>query len=161
MKKVYLSLGSNCGNKKENIDCAINDIGKIYNVHIKSVSSKYLTEPFGTDTDSWFVNCAVEIETIIDPVTLLNELSSIEKRYGREWERETGYDRTIDIDILLYGDDIIAGKTLNVPHPELCKRRFVLVSLSEIAPEIIHPIERKTISCLLDECKDSKRVVQE
>ncbi|RMF95468.1 MAG: 2-amino-4-hydroxy-6-hydroxymethyldihydropteridine diphosphokinase [Candidatus Schekmanbacteria bacterium] len=160
MNKVYLSLGSNCGNKEENLNSAIEEISKIKNTEVKKISSKYLTEPYGYESSQWFLNCAVLIETSLLPDELLEALSSIEKKYGRTKERESGKDRTIDIDILLYENKIINERNLEVPHPRMCERRFVLEPLSEIASEIIHPVNGKKISHLLQICKDSKKVLK-
>jgi len=159
MQKVFLSIGSNIGNKTLNINNALeqidSDIGKILNV-----SSYYETEPWGFNTDDWFVNIALEIETDFNTENLLQKLQEIEKNLGRKHKSsKSGYSsRIIDIDILFYGNLIINKPFLQIPHKHLHKRIFVLKPLSEIAPGFIHSLLNKTINMLLDECEDYTKI---
>lgn len=119
-------------------------------------SSFYHTEPFGKREQGWFVNAVVEIRAALKPLALLELLQSVEKAMGRETEREKWGPRIIDLDILFYGQHIIDDRDLVIPHPELHRRRFVLVPLNEIAPYVIHPAfgvsVRGLLSRLQDEC---------
>ena len=124
------------------------------------MSSLYETEPLG-DAETWFVNAVVELETACEPGTLLDALLGIERAMGRE--RVAGRrwtSRTIDLDILLYDADVVAEPALAIPHPELHTRRFVLVPLAELAPDVVHPVLRRSIAELLATVDDPKRVTR-
>jgi 2-amino-4-hydroxy-6-hydroxymethyldihydropteridine diphosphokinase len=149
LKLVYLSLGSNVGNREHNLAQAIERLARLGDV--VSVSSFYETEPVGFTHQPWFLNCAVALETEKMPQQLLSAALRIEKDLGRH--RETAQPkgpRTIDIDILLFGNSVIDTPALTVPHPALHERRFVLEPLAEIAPDLRHPILKKTIRELRD-----------
>ena len=122
-------------------------------------SSVYETEPWGERSQEAFLNQIVEMETGLEPAALLNACRAIEDRLGRERAEKWGA-RTIDIDILLYGRRIINRKDLQIPHPRIQERRFVLVPLAEIAPDLRVPGMKRTISILLDECGDTGYVRQ-
>ena len=152
---VYLGLGTNLGNKKENIELALikieKQIGKVI-----SLSAFYSSEPFGFESDNMFINCAVKIKTTFTPQELLVKTESIEKEMGRlHQSNPNGYaDRIIDIDILLYNHLVVnESPDLIIPHPHIHERDFVLIPLSEIAPELIHPLINKTILELLNALK--------
>ncbi|MDP4203758.1 MAG: 2-amino-4-hydroxy-6-hydroxymethyldihydropteridine diphosphokinase [Bacteroidota bacterium] len=155
MSKVYLSLGSNLGDKQRNLRFAISEIeqrcGKV-----ELCSSFYSTTPWGFDSDNEFVNIALSITTTLEPLALLHVLKHIEQDAGRQQKAKSGYeDRPLDIDILFYDNSIIDSESLTVPHLRLHLRLFVLVPMNEIAPQLIHPIFHKTIGTLLMECDDS------
>jgi len=155
MSKVYLSLGSNLGDKQRNLRFAISEIeqrcGKV-----ELCSSFYSTSPWGFDSDNEFVNIALSITTALEPLALLNALKHIEQDAGRQQNAKSGYeDRPLDIDILFYDNSIIDSESLTVPHPRLHLRLFVLVPMNEIASQLMHPILHKTIETLLLECDDS------
>jgi 2-amino-4-hydroxy-6-hydroxymethyldihydropteridine diphosphokinase len=145
---VYLSLGSNVGNRESNLRAAITELGALGRV--ESVSSFYETEPVEFLDQPWFLNCAVGVETTSPPEEFMRALLRIEKDMGRKRTQEKG-PRTIDIDILLFGDLLRTSPGLTIPHPAMSQRRFVLEPLAEIAPEIRHPILKKTIRELLEQ----------
>lgn len=133
MKKVYLSLGSNLGNKEENILMAIEKIEEQIGAVVRQ-SALLRTEPWGFDSDNEFVNAAVCVETSLSPHELLRRTQAIERELGRIHKSVNGiyHDRLIDIDILLYGDEIINDPDLIIPHPLMEKRDFVMIPLREI-----------------------------
>lgn len=167
MHKVYLLLGSNRGDREQNLLKACSGIAKTAG-EIKQLSSVYETSPWGFEDDTSFYNQAVELETELEPHALLNELHRVEASLGRiRFEScgsacgcsSSGYSsRTIDIDILFYGSRILFTDELMIPHPRLHERRFTLVPLNEIAAELQHPVYRKTISELLNACSDTGEV---
>ena len=152
MSISYLALGSNLGNKEENIQKAVKAISCIS--EIKSCSSIYETEPWGFTDKNFFFNMALCINTELEAFSLLNEIIKIELLLGREREKKQWVARIIDIDILFYDNQIINQPNLIIPHPQLINRQFVLKPLLEIAPEFVHPVYQKSISILQKECKD-------
>jgi 2-amino-4-hydroxy-6-hydroxymethyldihydropteridine diphosphokinase len=152
---AYLSLGSNVGDRHSNLHEAIRRLGSLG--RIVSVSSFYHTEPVEVTGQAWFLNCAVALETGSKPGQLMSELLRIEKEMGRQRIQKKG-PRSIDIDILLFGDAVVSTPELTIPHPAMTRRRFVLEPLAEIAPEIKHPLLDKTIRELLAELSPEQRV---
>ena len=146
-KTVYLSLGSNVGNREANLEDAISRLGQMGNV--VAVSSFYETEPVEVTSQPWFLNCAVKFDTEKMPKQLLKGILDLEREMGRRRTQNKG-PRNIDIDILLFGSSIVETKGLTVPHPALHERRFVLEPLAEIAPEVRHPVFKKTIREMRD-----------
>ncbi len=156
MAQVYIGLGSNKGNRLFYINSALEKLGNI--VHIEKVSSFYLTEPVEVK-GGWFINCVVKASTIKSPAQLIQQLLQIEKELGRKRDnKDRKLRRTIDLDLLFYDNLIISQKGLTVPHPRLHQRRFVLVPLVEIAPELRHPLLKKTVKELLQQLEDSHEV---
>jgi len=151
-KTVYLSLGSNVGEREENLRAAIAALSGA-GVRVTRVSALYETEPVDYLEQAWFLNCVVEGETEKAAVELLRSLRGIETRMGSKKLVAKG-PRLIDMDILLYGQQTIDSPELQVPHPRMHSRRFVLVPLAEIAPEVIHPIFVATASELLAKTPD-------
>jgi 2-amino-4-hydroxy-6-hydroxymethyldihydropteridine diphosphokinase len=145
---VYLSLGSNVGNRESSLREAITRLKA--EGRIALVSSFYETEPVEVTDQAWFLNCAVGLETDLSPERLMTSLLGIEQEMGRRRTRKKG-PRTIDIDILLFGDAIIDSPELTIPHPAMHHRRFVLEPLAEIAPEARHPVLKKTVRELLNQ----------
>ena len=135
-KTIYLSLGSNIGNRDRNLRAAINAVADA-SVRVTQVSSFYETEPVGLREQPWFLNCVVQGETEIAPLDLLVALREIESHMGSKKLVPKG-PRLIDIDILLYGDHTIDAPELQVPHPRMLDRKFVLAPLAEIAPHLKH-----------------------
>lgn len=156
MKTIYLSLGSNVGDRANHIARALDALAAA-GVHVKRQSSLYSTEPVDLRTQSWFLNCVVEVETDLMPRQLLRALQRIERDMGRRRIVRRG-PRVIDIDILLYGSSVIRAVDLEVPHPRMAARRFVLVPLDEIAPALRHPVLKKTIMELLAATADASQV---
>ena len=155
--QVYIGIGSNLGKKKENYLEALTRIAKIPDTKIIRESSLYESEPLG-DSKEWYVNGVIEIETELKPEMLLRKCKNIERAMGRKKIRKRWGARIIDLDILLYDTLILEKKNLKLPHSELHNRKFVLIPLSEIAPQVIHPVLGATISELLVSVKDDKKV---
>jgi 2-amino-4-hydroxy-6-hydroxymethyldihydropteridine diphosphokinase len=149
---VYLSLGSNVGDREKNLRAAIAALGDA-EVKVTKVSAFYETEPVDLREQSWFLNCAVEGVTEVPAPELLRRLREIETRMGSKKLVDKG-PRLIDLDILLYGQETTNAPELQVPHPRMHLRRFVLVPLAEIAPNVLHPGLKKTAHELLEETND-------
>ncbi len=146
-KLVYLSLGSNVGDRAANLNAAIARLGAFGDV--VAVSSFYETEPVEFAAQPWFLNCAVKLDTEKMPKQLLAAILDLEQEMGRRRVQKSG-PRSIDIDILLFGNSIVDTRGLTVPHPAMHQRRFVLEPLAEIAPEVRHPVFKRTIRELRD-----------
>lgn len=156
MNKFYLSLGSNLGERENNLTRAMEELEK-RKVKILHRSSIYETEPVEIREQAWFLNCAIEVETDLPPQEFMNALLEIELLLGRRREAKYG-PRTIDLDILLQGDTIVNTPQLTIPHPKMAERRFVLIPLAEIAPQAIHPVLHRSIAELLAGCPDRSEV---
>ena len=143
---VYLGLGSNMGDRQENLNRALSLISR--RMRIDMISSVYDTEPIGFTEQRYFYNICLEAETLLEPFSLLKEIKVIEKEMGREIAMKNG-PRIIDIDILFYNNIILNDEVLKIPHPEIVNRKFVLEPLCEIAGSYIHPENRKTINEIL------------
>lgn len=155
--QVYIGVGSNVGNKKENFLEALLRVAKLPDTRVIKESSLYESEPIG-DAKEWFVNGAIEIETKFKPEMLLKKFKNIERAMGRKKVKKRWGARIIDLDILLYDAAIVKKKSLRIPHPEMPNRKFVLLPLSEIAPQVVHPELGVTISELLINVKDDKKI---
>ena len=153
---VYLSLGSNIGNREENLRAAIGNLPAL-GVVVTKISAIYETEPVDYLNQAWFLNCVVEGETEVEPVELLQRLRKLETQMGSKKEFAKG-PRLIDLDILLYGDETIDTPELKIPHPRMLQRRFVLAPLAEIAPDLQHPAWQGTSSELLGITPDRSRI---
>jgi 2-amino-4-hydroxy-6-hydroxymethyldihydropteridine diphosphokinase len=147
VKKVYLSLNSNLGNREQMLQDAI-DAMNTSDMRVVRVSSVYETEPMDVRNQPWFLNVVVEIETELFPLVLLSRLNKIERQLGRKRVMVKG-PRSIDIDILLFEKFIIDTDVLTVPHPRMTERRFVLEPMTELSPELRHPANRRTMRELL------------
>ena len=151
-KAVYLSLGSNLGDREASLRDAIGRLGALGEV--VAVSSFYETEPVELTTQPWFLNCAVKLDTEKMPKQLLKGILDLERSMGRVRTKNKG-PRTIDIDILLFGTSIVETQGLTIPHPGLHQRRFVLEPLADLAPELCHPVDgrpfREMLAATLDQ----------
>lgn len=149
MVNVYLGLGTNLGDKEQHLRDAVNKIeeriGKVI-----SLSAFYATAPWGFSSENTFLNAAVGVETSLLPLEVLSETQAIERELGRKVKSLGGVyaDRVIDVDLLLYGDTVLAVEGLTLPHPLMVERRFVMEPLAEIAPGVIHPVLGQSIKAL-------------
>jgi len=159
MKTVFLGIGTNLGEREENLRQAITLIGDHIGI-ITRVSSVYETEPWGFKSETTFLNIVVMAETKLTPSGLLGRILMIEAMMGRLREGKGYKSRVIDIDILFFGNRIFENKVLTIPHPKIQDRRFVLIPLSEIAADLEHPVFKKSIQELLKKCKDKSEVLK-
>ena len=154
---TYLSLGSNQGDKLKTLQKAIHDIAESIGA-IQNISSVYKTSSWGYEGED-FYNICIGVSTYLQPENLLKKLLGIENKYGRERKKTNGYsDRKIDIDILLFDNEIIFSKEVTIPHPRMLERKFVLVPLVEIAKNTLHPIEKKQLVSCLNNCSDASLI---
>ncbi len=155
MTDIYLGVGSNLGDKQENIRKALELLHE--KCEVRAVSSLYNTEPVGFADQDWFLNGAVKIETELAPDDLRSFLRSIEERLGKKSVRKNG-PRTIDLDILFYGNRTLNEVGLTIPHPRLHERLFVLAPLDEICPAFVHPLLNRSVRDLKSGLKDEHKV---
>jgi 2-amino-4-hydroxy-6-hydroxymethyldihydropteridine diphosphokinase len=148
MKQVFLGLGSNLGKKKANLDKAIALLQENEAIEIKKVSSYMNFEALAKDKQPNYLNAAVELETELTPMELLQFTKDVEKQLGRK-DKGKNKPRPIDIDILFYGKDIVCLKGLTIPHPLIHERLFVLATLKEIAPRFIHPVLQESVQKMI------------
>lgn len=148
-REIYIGLGSNTGNKMENLNRAVDEMSNTEGIRIQNRSSMYITEPWGKIDQDDFVNQVIEIETLLSPLQLLSALQKIEIKMGRQRIVKWG-PRNIDLDIILYGNEIIHSSELIVPHPYAQQRLFVLVPLQEINPGIVFPDSGRPIREVLN-----------
>jgi 2-amino-4-hydroxy-6-hydroxymethyldihydropteridine diphosphokinase len=156
--KTYLSGGSNLGDRKANLRYAIEDL-RAAGMVVRHISSVYETEPVGLLDQPWFLNIAMEVATCLAPQELLACCLDIEARHGRV-RAFPGAPRLLDLDILLFGDLILDMPSLQIPHPRMSQRRFVLHPLAQIASEVFHPVLGLKIASLLAACSDPSMVVR-
>ena len=160
-KRIYIILGSNIGDKKSFIDNACIEIERVIG-SISESSSYYQTSPWGFDSDNEFLNKVICVSSSLEPLLIMDTLLEIENKLGRVRDVDVeGYQsRSIDLDILLIDNLIVESDRLIVPHPRMNDRKFVLMPLSEIAGELVHPVEKKSINYLLGICEDAEDVTK-
>jgi len=158
MKRAYLSLGSNLGDRLAKLKQAIDGLAAA-GIRVRRVSSYYKTEPVDFLPQAWFLNCVAEVETDLMPLRLLRSCQAVERAAGRRPGVAKG-PRPIDIDILLYENALIRSRELVVPHERLPERRFVLVPLNELAPDVRHPALDRTVQEMLHDTPDRSRVIR-
>ncbi|MDF1573568.1 MAG: 2-amino-4-hydroxy-6-hydroxymethyldihydropteridine diphosphokinase [Bacteroidales bacterium] len=158
MNLIYLSLGSNLGRREQNLNEAVKLIQQRIG-RMEAISSYYDSEAWGYTSENRFCNCCISIRSALGPLPLLDLLQDIEAEMGRG-KGGAGYsDRIIDIDMLLYGHMQMDHPRLSLPHPSMGDRRFVLVPLAEMAPELIHPVSGISIREMLEQCSDQSEVL--
>ena len=157
--RAFLGLGSNVGVREQYLQNAVRELTGLRETRIVWTSSVYDCEPYGNPDQSNFLNAVVELETTLAPAALHAEAKGIEQRLGRTGSVRWG-PREIDIDILVYDGLVVDDESLKVPHPEIEKRKFVLVPLREIAPDLVHPVNGMTVEELARTCRDPLRVVK-
>ena len=155
MKTVYLSLGSNLGDREQMLQSALDRLHAA-DVRIRRVSAVYETEPIGFKEQRFFLNLVAEAETDLFPLMLLGRIQKVELQLGRKRTGPPNGPRSIDIDILLYGRAIVHSARLDIPHPRLHERRFVLAPLVELAPDLRHPTLGRTMRELLASLEGQK-----
>ncbi len=158
MNEAYLILGGNIPDRMEYLNWAIQELKLLY-IYIDAQSNIYETEAWGSNSHLAYLNLALKIRTEVEAETLLKQLNQIEEKLGRVRASETQYaDRTMDIDILFFNNQLIKTNTLEIPHPRLHLRQFVLQPLLEIAHNYIHPVFQQTIETLFLQCEDQLAV---
>ena len=157
-KRVYLSLGSNLGDRAAQIGRALHELNAA-GIKVIHISSQYRTEPVDYRAQPWFTNCVAEVHTNLMPLQLLRALQSIEREMGRKRGLPKG-PRPIDIDILFFEDAVMQSAILTIPHERLTERKFVLVPLREIAPNLRHPVTQQTVVAMLNQTRDTSLVVK-
>ena len=156
MVTVYLGLGSNLGNRQDNLDRALDFLSQ--RLRIAKVSSVYDTEPVGNTNQPRFLNLVCQVSTGLEPMALLTLVKGIERKLGR-LPQTSNAPRPIDIDILFYDDQVIETPELVIPHPRLTERAFVLIPMAEIAPDLVHPVNGKTIKELTRDLQEGMQGV--
>jgi len=154
---AYIGIGSNVGNKTDRCEGAISEILRCDNHKLLAKSSFFKTKPVGYTFQDWFVNGVIKIETDLEPLHLLNVLKNIESQLGRTEIFQWG-PRTIDLDILIFDDREMRTEELQIPHPLLHERQFVLIPFAEIDRDLVHPVLKKTIGELLENLKEDQGV---
>ena len=146
---AYIGVGSNLGDKILNCRYAIEEMSQLPECQVTGCSSLFKTEPEGVTGQDWYINCVSQLKTALGPFQLIKALLSIEHAMGRK-RRRRWEARIIDLDILLFGQEVIQSPDLVIPHPLLHKRRFVLEPLAQLAPHLVHPVLKLTIRHLLN-----------
>ncbi|MFW6104502.1 MAG: 2-amino-4-hydroxy-6-hydroxymethyldihydropteridine diphosphokinase [Candidatus Bipolaricaulota bacterium] len=158
MVKAYIGLGSNLGNRRKNIENSIGLLTLMEGIKLGKQASLYETEPVGP-IQPWFINTAIEIETSHPPGVLLTKCKEVESRIGRVDSIEWG-PRLVDLDLLLVEDQVIEDEGIKVPHPQLAQRRFVLLPLLELEPDLVHPKLDVPLKDILTKTEEVKKVIK-
>ena len=153
MVTAYVGLGSNLGNCRENLLQAWTRLGAVREVDLVVLSSPYRSAPVGMESGNWFINAVGSLQTSLPPEELLTEMLAVETSLGRKRGLQgKPQDRTVDLDLLYWGDKVCDAPGLVLPHPQMAKRLFVLLPLAEIGPDLLHPVFKKTSVEMLQEC---------
>lgn len=158
-KPILLSLGSNIGDKQQYLELAVESIALNNAYHNVQVSSVYETDPIGFTEQDSFLNIALCMWTLLTPLEVFMFCKEIEKKLGRT-KRQQWREREIDIDIILFGEEVVETNTLTIPHKAMHERKFVLAPSVEIAPHLVHPMLKKSIQELYEECSDVSSVIR-
>jgi 2-amino-4-hydroxy-6-hydroxymethyldihydropteridine diphosphokinase len=156
---AYIGIGSNLGDKVRQCEKAIFELLKIDGHVLLAQSSFYKTKPIGFTRQDWFINSVIKIKTDLEPKELLRELKEVEAQLGRRTTFRWG-PRTIDLDILLFDNAEVRTEELQIPHPSMQERQFVLLPLIEIDPDLVHPVLKKTVKTLSEEIEEDQGVVK-
>ena len=157
MGRIFIGMGSNLGDRARYLHQALSEMENLPQTTVKKFSSVYETEPVGVKGQPKFLNMVVELDSMLRPDDLIHELKEIEQRVGRTFREHWG-PREIDLDLLYYGGEMLNETSLQVPHPEISNRRFVLVPLKEIAAEFLDPLRHLSVEDLLQRCSDTSSV---
>ena len=157
MGRVFVSLGSNIGDRLRFLQKAVDALGNASGFKVRAASPVYETEPVGKKDQRRFLNAAVELESLLSPDSILVKLKQIERAVGRTPSQRWG-PREIDLDLIYIGDLVVQSPTLTLPHPEAAVRRFVLAPLAEIAPNFVDPLRKRTLRDMLSNCLDECEV---
>jgi 2-amino-4-hydroxy-6-hydroxymethyldihydropteridine diphosphokinase len=160
MKTVYIGIGSNLGDPYENCIKAIERIKKDPFSGIKAISPFYRTQPVGVEGQGWFINAVLCINTGLSSTEIIHMLLDVEKKIGRTRSGVRWESRVIDLDVLLIGNEIINDKNLIVPHPRMHTRRFVMAPMVDIAPDLIHPVLKKSMREILNEIPETDQDIR-
>jgi 2-amino-4-hydroxy-6-hydroxymethyldihydropteridine diphosphokinase len=153
MVTAYIGLGSNLGKRRANLLRAWAGLGEIRGIKLMVLSSPYSSEPVGMESTNWFINAVGSLQTSLQPEELLTTMLAVEASLGRQRNMQgTPEDRSVDLDLLYWGDRVCHDPRLILPHPEIANRLFVLLPLMEIAPQKLHPVLQKTTTEMLQEC---------
>jgi len=156
--QVFIGIGSNLGDRKANCQEARAKLNELENTRVVAASSYYESEPHG-NAKTWFVNSVIQLETEFSPADLLKQTKKIEDAMGRKRVKGKRWgSRVVDLDILLFNNEILNKRNLKLPHPRMAKRRFVLAPLAELAPQLVHPGLNQSISELLATVDDNKGI---
>ena len=158
---AFICVGSNLGNKLENCKKGVDALIRSDSVTLKAQSRCYKTDPVDYLNQDWFINYVIKIETSLDPFELLNMLKSIQRNAGRINDVVRFEPRILDLDIILFDDVVVNSENLTIPHPRMHKRRFVLKTICDIDPKIIHPVFKKNMKYLLDNLEDEEQGIEE
>jgi len=158
--KIYISCGSNIGDRQANLSFAVSELRKCVNINLIKVSGIFETEPWGVKEQPYFLNCTMELSASLNPHNLLEILQSIETLAGRKHNAEKWIARELDLDILLYGSLIMDTAELKIPHLLLTKRRFVLEPLAQLCPEAVIPGHNISVYQALNSCIDENVVTE-
>ena len=155
MARVFIGLGSNEGDRLESLSKAVRRLAQLPSTRVVQMAPIYETPPVGGPPQPDFLNSVVELDTSLDPRELLRLLQDVERALGRGPDRVRWGPRIIDLDLLLYGEVVLREPELIIPHPRMHERAFVLEPLAQLAPELLHPIFKRTVSDLLAELHSS------